>query len=234
MELNIGTTQAVKFGLFKNCHKFEAGSRGLVLEKESGGICLYATDAAHENIYCAMPMGRSKDLKMLNFYIFNHDEQKLLCGVGRALFVMDFAEKWAATNVDGFHIFGSDHWGQSCQRVWQPEYMKLFGLPVEDAGMDMTAAEHFWQWFAENEQTITEKLGGKDAMEVVNLVDGQICPVFPYAPSQAIQFQLGWNDGAGEFFFFHSGHKKLMADGETFGRMMSEDLRSRWTFKLEK
>ncbi len=234
MELKIGAVESVKFGLFKSRFQFEAGDRGFVLEKEQGAVCLYATDAAHEKIYCAMPMGAYKDLKLFTFYIFCHDESKLLCGVGRALFVVDFAEKWAATNVEGFHIFGSEHWGESCQRVWDRAYLKLFGIPDEEAGMDIAAAEGFWQWFAEQEQFITEKLGGENAMEVVELVDARITPIFPYAPAQAIQFQLGWNEGAGEFFFYHSGHKKLMADGETLGNMMPEALRERWAYKLQK
>lgn len=234
MELKIGESQSVKFGLFKNRFLFESGDRGFVLEKDHGGICLYATDGAHENIFCAMPMGRIRELKLLPFHIHCYDHQKLLCAVGRALFVVDFAGKWAATNVDGFRVFGSDHWGESCQRLWEPEYVKLFGLPMEDMGLDTAAAERFWQWFAENEQTIAERLGSENAMEVVNLVDERICPVFPYAPREAVQFQLGWNEGAGEFFFFHSNHKKLMADGEAFGKMMPEDLQERWTFKLEK
>lgn len=234
MELKIGSTQAVKFGLFKNCHKFEAGERGLVLESDRQGICLYATDAAHSKIYCAMPMGKSRDMKLLNYYIFCHDAHKLLCGVGRALFVMDFTEKWASTNVEGFHVFGSDHWGENCQRPWQPEFVRLFGLPMEDAGMDIAAAEGFWRWFAEHEAMLTEKLSGQDAMEVVNLVDQRITPVFPYVPGQAIQFQLGWNEGAGEFFFFHNNHAKLRADGEALGKLMPEELSQRWTFRLEK
>lgn len=234
MELKIGAVECVKLGLFKSCHKFEAGDRGFVLEKDHGAICLYATDAAHEKIYCAMPMGAYKDLKLFHFYIFCHDERKLLCGVGRALFVVDFAEKWASTNVENFHIFGSDHWGESCQRPWDRAFLKLFGIPDEDAGMDIAAAERFWQWFAENEETIAEKLGGQNAMEVVNMVDRRITSVFPYAPGEAIQFQLGWNEGRGEFFFYHAGHKKLMTDGEALGNMMPEDLKQRWSYKLEK
>lgn len=234
MELSTGAMEAVKFSLFKNCHKFEAGDRGFVLEKADGAVCLYATDAAHERIYCAIPMGPYKNLKLFRFYIFCPDGQKLLCAVGRALFVVDFAEKWASTNVDNFQIFGSEYWGQNCQRPWERTFWKLFGLPEVDSGMDTAAAEAFWQWFAENEQAIIEKLSGPDSMEIVDLVDARITPVFPYLPGKDIQFQLGFNEGMGEFFFYHADHEKLRADGEVFGRMMPESLREHWNYLLQK
>lgn len=234
MELKIGAMEAVKFGLFKNCHKFKAGDRGFILEKDQGAVCLYATDAAHETIFCAIPMGPYKNLKLFSFYIFCPDEQKLLCSVGRALFVVDFAEKWASTNVENFRIYGSEHWGQDFQRPWDRSFWKLFGLPEVDAGMDNAAAERFWQWFLDNEQTIIAKLSGEDAVDVVSLVDERITPVFPYLPGKDIQFQLGFHEGKGEFFFYHNDYEKLQADGESFGSMMPDELNQRWTFLLQK
>ena len=233
MKLTTGNVESVKFGLFKNRFLFEADQRGFVLEKDDGAVCLYATDASHESIYCAIPMGPYKNLKYFQFYLFCPDDQKLLCAVGRALFVVDFTEKWAATNVDNFEIFGSDHWGQQCQRPWDQKFLKLFGLPDEEAPMDHAAAEQFWQWFMANEPVITEKLGGDQATEVVELVDKELAPIFPYVPGHVIEFQLGWNQGAGEFFFYHHGHERLQADGETLGRMMPDPLRERWSYKNE-
>ena len=233
MELKIGSTEKVNFSLFKKRFLFESGDRGLVLEQTDGVVCLYATDAAHSKILCAMPMGRIRDMKKLNYYIFAPDENKLLAAVGRALFVMDFSGKWAASNLENYKIYGSDHWGQDCQKSWQGSFMKLFGLPDHDAGMDKAAAESFWTWFVENEEKITGKLGGPEAREVVGWVDEKICPVFPYVPGDAVQFELGWNKGVGEFFFFHNENEKLRTDGETFANLMPEALKDRWTVKVQ-
>lgn len=233
MELKIGGVEQVCFSLFKKRFLFESGDRGLVLEQADGVVCLYATDAAHSKILCAMPMGRVRDMKKLTYFVFAPDEHKLLAAVGRALFVMDFTEKWAASNLENYKIYGSDHWGQECQKDWQSNYMPLFGLPDEDAPMDEAAARNFWTWFAENEAKIIEKLSGSGAVEVIGWVDEKICPVFPYMPGDMVHFELGFNSGAGEFFFFHNDDEKLRADGEIFAAMLPEELKDRWTVKVQ-
>ena len=233
MELKIGTTEKVNFSLFKKRFLFESGDRGLVLEQADGVVCLYATDAAHSNILCAMPMGRIRDMKKLTYFVFAPDEDKLLAAVGRALFVMDFSEKWAASNLENYKIYGSDHWGQECQRPWQGSYMKLFGLPDVDAPMDEAAAGHFWAWFRENEEKIIEKLIGSGAVEVIGWVDEKICPVFPYMDADMVHFELGFNNGQGEIFLFHNEDEKLRADYETFAAMLPEELQNRWIVKVQ-
>lgn len=233
MELKIGSTEKVSFGLFKKRFLFESGHRGLVLEQADGVVCLYATDAAHGKILCAMPLGRVRDMKKANYYIFAPDENKLLCAVGRALFVMDFTEKWASSNLENYKIYGSDHWGQECQRPWQGSYMKFFGLPDEDAPMDEVAAGDFWAWFRENEEKITEKLSGSGAIEVVGWVDEQINPVFPYIAADEVYFELGFNNGVGEFFLFHHGYEKHRVDCETLAAMLPKELKDRWTVKVQ-
>lgn len=233
MELKIGSTEKVNFTLLKKCFLFESKDRGLVLEQADGVVCLYATDVSHGRIYCAMPLGRVQDMKKLNYYIFAPDNSKLLAAVGGALFVMDFVEKWAATNLEDYHIYGSEYWGEYCQRSWKSSYMPLFGLPDPDAGMDRTAAEAFWVWFADEEGRISERLGGSGAGEVVAWVDQRICPVFPYVPSDMVQFELGWNSGRGEIFFFYNGDEKLLADAEEFAAMMPEGLKDRWTLNIQ-
>ena len=97
--------------------------------------------------------------------------------------------------------------------------------------MNVEAAEAFWRWFSENEEWIitTSKSEG---MKVVWAVDEKIKPVFPYFKKE-LEFQLGFNDGKGEFFFFHLGDKNLIRDGKTFGKMMPESLMERWTYILE-
>lgn len=230
--MKIGSTEKVAFSLFKKRFLFESGSRGLVLEQADGVVCLYATDASHSKIYCAMPMGSIREMKKANYYVFAPDADKLLAAVGRVLFVMDFAGKWAATNLENYRIYGSDTWGQDCQQPWKGEYMRLFGLPDTDSAMDLAAAGEFWHWFEENEGRITEKLSGSGAVEVVSWVDEKICPVFPYVPSDSVQFELGWNNGEGEIFLFHNGNEKLRADGEEFASRMPEELKKRWSVKL--
>jgi hypothetical protein len=57
--------------------------------------------------------------------------------------------------------------------------------------------------------------------------------VFPYFKKE-LEFQLGYNDGVGEFFFFHFDKKELSRDAETLGRMMPPALAKNRNFILEK
>ena len=98
--------------------------------------------------------------------------------------------------------------------------------------MDTAAAEAFWVWFAEQEEWILANLK-TNGMDVVWAIDARIKPVFPYFKKE-LEFQLGFNEGKGEFFFFHFGNKHLMRDGESLAGMMPEGLRGRWTVILEK
>ena len=98
--------------------------------------------------------------------------------------------------------------------------------------MDTVAAEAFWAWFAEQEEWILANLK-TNGMDVVWAIDARIKPVFPYFKKE-LEFQLGFNEGKGEFFFFHFGNKHLMRDGERLAEMMPEGLRGRWTVVLEK
>ncbi|MDO4453309.1 MAG: hypothetical protein Q4B90_02320 [Eubacteriales bacterium] len=98
--------------------------------------------------------------------------------------------------------------------------------------MDLTAAKQFWKWFDENEQWIIENIK-TNGMDVVWAVDAQIKPVFPYFRKE-LEFQLGYNDGVGEFFFFHFGNRNLISDAEKLKELMPESLREHWKFILEK
>ncbi|MBP3571042.1 MAG: hypothetical protein J6M42_03705 [Clostridia bacterium] len=98
--------------------------------------------------------------------------------------------------------------------------------------MDTAAAEAFWVWFAEKEEWILANLK-TNGMDVVWAIDAQIKPVFPYFKKE-LEFQLGFNEGKGEFFFFHFGNKHLMRDGQSLAEMIPEGLRGRWTVILEK
>lgn len=97
--------------------------------------------------------------------------------------------------------------------------------------MDTCAAKAFWDWFSHNEQFIIEKYK-TDGMGLVEIIDEKLKPVFPYFKRE-LEFQLGYNDGKGEFFFFYLHNKSLKADGRTLGEMMPEELKENWTYFLE-
>lgn len=98
--------------------------------------------------------------------------------------------------------------------------------------MNTAAAEAFWLWFAEKEEWITANLR-TNGMDVVWAIDAELKPVFPYFKKE-LEFQLGFNDGKGEFFFFHFGNKNLLRDGQALAEMMPDGLKARWTVILEK
>lgn len=106
----------------------------------------------------------------------------------------------------------------------------MFGLFAKKE-LNVAAAKAFWDWFAAKEEWIIANIN-TNGMAVVWAVDAEIKPVFPYFKKE-LEFQLGFNDGKGEFFFFHFGHKSLQKDAETFGNMMPDDLATRWTYITE-
>lgn len=106
--------------------------------------------------------------------------------------------------------------------------MFLFGKKE----LDTEAAKKFWDWFVENEQWIIDNIN-TNGMDVVWAVDAKIKPVFPYFKKE-LEFQLGYNNSVGEFFFFHFGNKNLMADAEKLKSMMPSSLQEHWTFISER
>ena len=97
--------------------------------------------------------------------------------------------------------------------------------------MNAEAAKTFWSWFADNEEWSIANIK-TNGMQVVLAVDAQLKPVFPYFKKE-LEFQMGYNNGVGEFFFFHLGNKYLMRDGEALGNMMPEELKKNWKFIIE-
>ena len=98
--------------------------------------------------------------------------------------------------------------------------------------IDRAAAKAFWDWYTEKESWIIDNIK-THGMEVVFAIDVQIKPVFPYFKKE-LEFQLGFNEGKGEFFFFHLGNKNLIRDAEILKSMMPANLAERWTFIIEK
>ena len=107
----------------------------------------------------------------------------------------------------------------------------MFGF-LRKKEMNLSAAKAFWDWFAENENWIIENIH-TNGMDVVWAIDAQIKPVFPYFKKE-LEFQLGFNEGKGEFFFFHFGDKNLVHDSEILKDLMPSSLAGRWTFLAER
>jgi hypothetical protein len=64
-------------------------------------------------------------------------------------------------------------------------------------------------------------------------IDKRLKLVFPYFKKE-LEFQLGYNDDKGEFFFFHFGNKNLMKDSDELKKMMPQSICDHWTFISEK
>ncbi|MBR2296072.1 MAG: hypothetical protein IKA43_01540 [Clostridia bacterium] len=97
--------------------------------------------------------------------------------------------------------------------------------------MNEDAAKSFWEWFAEKEDWIINCISNHDSA-FVWAIDERLKPVFPYFKGE-LEFQLGYNDGFGEFFFFHFGKKDLARDGEALGKMMPPEIAKKWRLILE-
>lgn len=97
--------------------------------------------------------------------------------------------------------------------------------------MDIIAAKNFWEWFSVNEEWIKNNIK-TNGMDVIWAIDAQIKPVFPYFKKE-LEFQLGFNDGIGEFFFFHFNNKYLKRDAEILKNMMPEKLTETWNVVLD-
>ena len=97
--------------------------------------------------------------------------------------------------------------------------------------MSMPAAETFWNKFSAEEDNIIEGLS-QNPMSIVEFVDSMLKPVFPYFKKE-LEFELGFNDGVGEFFFYHLDNKNLARDGQTLKDMMPDNLKKRWQFIIE-
>ena len=78
----------------------------------------------------------------------------------------------------------------------------MFSLFTKKA-MNEDAAKSFWSWFEEKEEWIISCIANHDSA-FVWAIDERLKPVFPYFKGE-LEFQLGYNNEVGEFFFFHFG-----------------------------
>ena len=97
--------------------------------------------------------------------------------------------------------------------------------------MNEDAAKSFWSWFEEKEAWVINCIANHD-LAFVWAIDERLKPVFPYFKGE-LEFQLGYNNGVGEFFFFHFGEKELIRDGEALGKLMPVEIAKRWQFILD-
>ncbi|MBQ4284681.1 MAG: hypothetical protein IJB96_12245 [Lachnospira sp.] len=97
--------------------------------------------------------------------------------------------------------------------------------------MNKGAAEKFWNWFEEKEDWIIDCISVSNS-DFIWAIDERLKPVFPYFKGE-FEFQLGYNDGVGEFFFFHFGEKELVRDSQILAQMMPLKIAMRWRFILE-
>ena len=98
--------------------------------------------------------------------------------------------------------------------------------------MNEDAAKSFWVWFEEKEEWIINCLANHNHA-FIWAIDERLKPVFPYFKGE-LEFQLGYNNSVGEFFFFHFGKKDLARDGEALGKMMPTEIAKNWKLILEK
>lgn len=124
--MQVGEAIKFKMSRFKRKYAYEVGDHGIILERMGGGICLYVTDASHEDIHCVAPLGPENAFKDVSFYLYSVDENRLFFRVRRAVLYVDFAAKCVATNVENFRIIGSSEWGQKCTVPWKDAYTRLY------------------------------------------------------------------------------------------------------------
>lgn len=98
--------------------------------------------------------------------------------------------------------------------------------------MNLDAAKSFWAWFKEQEAWIIDCITKRDSA-FVWAIDERLKPVFPYFKGE-LEFQLGYDDGIGEFFFFHFGKKELIRDAKTLEELMPPSVTNHWKFISEK
>lgn len=126
MQVQVGEATKIKLSRFKSKYAYECGENGIIIERIGGGLCLYVTDASHEDFHLVAPLGADKDFMDTNFYLYSIDEARMFFRVRRAVLYIDFANKMCATNVENFRIIGSKEWGQNCMVPWKDDYTKLY------------------------------------------------------------------------------------------------------------
>ena len=124
--MQIGESIKIKLTRFKRKYEYEVGPHGIVLERSGGGVCLYITDASHEEFHCIAPLGAENDFKDTNFYLYSIDADRMFFRIRRALLYIDFGAKCVSSNVENFRVIGSPEWGKVCTVPWKDSYTRLY------------------------------------------------------------------------------------------------------------
>lgn len=107
-----------KFGfLQKKVQMFHCEDMGVVIEKATGTICVYATNEIYTNIFCAIPLGPSRYLKGLTYKVSFYDGF-MTVSVGDFIAHFDYRNRRYSNNL-GYSMVGSDEWEKE---LWNDEY----------------------------------------------------------------------------------------------------------------
>lgn len=126
MELELKKREMAKFYIFVKVFMYEYEDNGIVMEKDNGQIYLYATNGAHNTIYCAIPMGSKSELWGQTYVISAPDEDHILVDAGHIKVVINFAEQVATTSKRNCVITGSKAWGDDVQVEWDEDFLDYF------------------------------------------------------------------------------------------------------------
>ena len=126
MKLELKKREKAKFYIFVKVFMYEYGDNGIVMEKENGQITLYATNGAHNTIFCKIPMGNKTELWGQTYVIFAPDEDHILVDAGQIKVVINFKEHVATTSKWGCTITGSKAWGEDVQVEWDEDFEDYF------------------------------------------------------------------------------------------------------------
>lgn len=236
MKLNVGEeSKVIKLPFWLKGVDVYCGKNLVSLDRQNDCAYLKIATGSRRNTCAVFPLGRVKELNAHGFHVKAHSASRMLVWVGRAMFVIDFTARRAATNVLGLRAYTTGGWGDHVQNPWKASYLSMFGEPLPPDELDRGVAELFWKWFANNEVDIIQLLGKgkKEEKEVFYQTNLWLCPVFPYAKNNQINFDLRVKDDDRSFVFIHGGNEKLMADAAEFAKMIPENLAKRWKFVIE-
>ena len=107
---------------FEKAYMFETEKIGLVVEKEGHMLTVYATDIAHENIYCALCLLPPEYFRNRTLRIVEKGD-KIFADFVQLKFMIDFENELCACDADDMKLFGSPEWGHDIKlSPWLDEY----------------------------------------------------------------------------------------------------------------
>ena len=126
MKLELKKPEKAKFYILVKVFMYEYGDNGIVMEKENGYIRLYATNGAHNTIYCTIPMGSKTELWGQTYVITAPDEDTIVVDAGALKVVINYKEQVATCSNPNCVMTGSKAWGEDVQVEWDEDYLDYF------------------------------------------------------------------------------------------------------------